>query len=190
MKIAIVGASEGKWKPKQIPEAKKHIKQTLGLTKVSELKICKDGKWRPIITLVSGRCPVSICDNCGKKSFSEITNPIVGYVKCEFCGQEKKRRAGGIDVWAEGTAIELKIETEIYAPEVNQWDDAYDFPVLGSPTKKLKGYRSRNLQIVNALNPETDVLVCINPKGVRSGGSWVADRARERGIKVVMVEVD
>jgi len=32
---------------------------------------------------------------------------------------------GGVDVWAENIAKELGIKTEIYAPEVNQWNDKW-----------------------------------------------------------------
>ena len=30
---------------------------------------------------------------------------------------------GGVDIWMEEIAKELEIKTEIYAPEVNQWED-------------------------------------------------------------------
>ena len=70
---------------------------------------------------------------------------------------------GGVDIWAEEIAKELGIKTEIYPAEVHQWNDKIIprispfMNVVGNP--KLKGYRSRNIQIAKAC----DVLYDIEP---------------------------
>lgn len=215
MKIAIVGAEESKWNENTKHAAEwwiwRILKDAMGgllvipkTNKRLEYKHEELQESKPL-TLVSGRCPISICDNCGKRSFSKITDPIVGYVKCEFCGQTAKRRAGGIDISAEKIAIELEIKTEIYAPEINQWDDKYEVPkeALRVPlsqsagdsyfnrTVRRKGFHSRNVDAINALNPKMDVLYCIEPKGrKRSGGLWTMRQAKKTGIRTFLIEVD
>ena len=164
IKIAIVGPEESKWKPRQKEKVKSEIKHILA--KNSELvqgTFCCYGSCSNI-TIISGRCPISICDNCGRKSYSSNDDPIVGYVNCEFCGKKKKRRAGGVDIWAEEIADELGIKKEIYPAEVNQWNDKNIIGRTGmcdseGLQKTLKGYRSRNIQIAEAC----DVLYCLVP---------------------------
>ena len=80
---------------------------------------------------------------------------------------------GGVDIWSEEIADELGIKKEIYPAEVNQWNDkviidakSYDEHIITGAfhviarSKRLKGYRSRNIQIAEAC----DVLYCIVPK--------------------------
>lgn len=63
---------------------------------------------------------------------------------------------GGVDIWAEEIADELELEKEIYPAEVHRWMDMIDI----SSGSKLKGYRSRNIQIAEAC----DVLFDIEPE--------------------------
>ena len=80
---------------------------------------------------------------------------------------------GGVDIWAEEIADVLGIKKEIYPAEVNQWNDkviidpkSYDEHIITGAfhviarMKKLKGFRSRNIQIAEAC----DVLYCIVPR--------------------------
>ncbi len=81
---------------------------------------------------------------------------------------------GGVDVWAEevnANVDELRWKTEIYPPKNNRWEP--------------EGYKERNLQIAEAC----DILYCISRKGVWDGGRWTADRAREMGKKVEVIEL-
>jgi hypothetical protein len=72
-----------------------------------------------------------------------------------------------VDLWAEEIADELGIKKEIYPAEVNQWGDEISHQIeigIGykpeAPSKvRLKGYKSRNIQIAEAC----DVLCCIVP---------------------------
>lgn len=85
---------------------------------------------------------------------------------------------GGVDIWAEEVANELNIQTEIFKPQVKQWNDMivnnpWDekgwkdappteyhtaaVPILGKT--RLMGYKSRNIEIAKAC----DVLYCITP---------------------------
>ena len=79
---------------------------------------------------------------------------------------------GGVDIWSEEIADELGIKKEIYPAEVNQWNDkviidakSYDEHIITGAfhviarSKRLKGYRSRNIQIAEAC----DILYCIVP---------------------------
>jgi hypothetical protein len=69
---------------------------------------------------------------------------------------------GGVDIWAEEIAKELGIKTEIYAPEVNQWEDEkmIEHGVGYSQVYKIrKGYKSRNILIAEAC----DILYDIEP---------------------------
>ena len=134
MKLAVVGPSAEKWKPEQIQKVKREIKNILYF-KIPE----------PI--LISGHCP-----------------------------------KGGVDILAEEIADELGIKKEIYPAEINQWPDGSKCLCCGeilpftnkelitkhtksklgdwNNTKRLKGFRSRNIQIAEAC----DVLYCIVPK--------------------------
>jgi len=179
IKIGIVGPEESKWTKEQMPKAKIVINSILNIANNRHGLVGHEYRWtamgfpswfnaKPIpkdteIIVVSGHCPISICDSCGKKSFSAIDDPLEGYVACEFCGQKRKRRAGGVDIWSEIIAKELGVKTEIHAPEVNQWNDGVepdekpDGTILGYT---LKGFRSRNIDIAKSC----DVLYCIVPR--------------------------
>jgi hypothetical protein len=68
---------------------------------------------------------------------------------------------GGVDIWAEDIAKKLGIDTDIFIPEVNQWDDRYPTEVENPyiPHKMLIGYKSRNMAIAKDCN----ILYCIVP---------------------------
>ena len=68
---------------------------------------------------------------------------------------------GGVDIWAEEIADEIGIKKEIYPAEVNQWNDKIEHKKTNNiwVSYKLKGFRSRNIQIAEAC----DVLCCIVP---------------------------
>lgn len=178
MKIAIVGAEESKWNEEQKKKAKQKIKEIL-LNHWVTYDIF--GQFEPELEpiLVSGGCP--------------------------------KR---GVDIWAEEYADRHGIKKEIYRPEVHQWNDLPHAPIpkkglnlefthqcsrcraywdgkiwswdLAPATNVCKlGYRSRNIQIAEAC----DVLYCINPIGVWSGGEWTRIWAKKLGKKTFLVEI-
>jgi len=141
MKIAIVGPEESKWKSKeQIAKAKREIKYAL-----------------------AGYMPSMTC----------YTSPDKLEKEKERFEQEKEKLIvvsghcpkGGVDIWVEEIADELGIAKEIYPAEVNQWEDSYDehgreSDWRGQPCHRLKGYKSRNIQIAELC----EVLYCIVPK--------------------------
>lgn len=135
LSVGIIGHAEDKFTSKTEEEAKKVIRELLSDENV---------------VLVSGRCPISICDNCGKKSFSNTIDPIIGYVKCEYCGQKKKRRAGGIDIWAEEIADELHIQKQIFAPKDFSWNGEY-------------GFKARNIDIAKSVDELHIIVVAEYP---------------------------
>lgn len=76
--------------------------------------------------------------------------------------------AEGIDSMAEAYAKEVGVATDIYRPEVFQWEDR----------GHRKGFRSRNIQIAD----NCDVLIRIaNKAGKTYGSGWTRDRARSLG---------
>lgn len=159
MKVGIVGAQESSWTERQKDEVPTEIHNifTWAVSHVlvkHGLNLSYDAK--KDITLVSGRCPVSICDNCGKHWFSNIADPIAGHVWCEFCGHKKKRRAGGVDIWAEEIAIKLGLKTEIYAPEVNRWRDAI---IKGKSLSKERCHSLIGLEVETISKTVGDVLM-------------------------------
>jgi len=172
MKIAIVGAQESKWTKEQ----KKKVKEAI------EIIFFHDCGFDRNITLVSGHCPY-----------------------------------GGVDIWAEEIADDLKIKKEIYKSLVNQWEDSKQKCNICHGTgmkdmgwhkrfgewehdkeacdnfgcikgwQKLRGYKSRNIQIAEVC----DILYCIEPKGrTRSGGIWTMNYAKKLGKKVYLVKIE
>lgn len=74
---------------------------------------------------------------------------------------------GGVDIWAEKYAYEKGMQKEIYSPDVPRWTgDAHRW-----------GYKERNI-IIAAVS---DIVVCIDPKGVYSGGNWTRLAAKKLG---------
>jgi len=94
IKIAIVGAEENKWKPEQKVQVK-NIIITL-LTKHAFRENTKILPYANTSMEVDWSRVVLVSGRCPE---------------------------GGVDIWAEEIADELGIKKEIYAPEVNQWND-------------------------------------------------------------------
>ncbi len=102
---------------------------------------------------------------------------------------------GGVDIWAEGIAKNLEIQTEIYPAEVHQWTDEIDIDGI-----KWKGFRSRNIQIAEAC----DILYCIVPKTSgkiyckhcnalghpTNGGCWTMRHAAMLGKKTELIIIE
>jgi len=179
MKIAIVGASYSNWDKKLIPVAKDMIR-----------KILSDYH-NPI--LVSGHCPKGeelwYCVDCKGWGMRVKDKPTIE--ECDYHPNRviKVYDKGGIDTWAEIIATELRIEKEIYSPEVHQWNDKWDICGCGDPScdRKLKGYRSRNIEIAESC----DVLYCIEPIGrKRSGGIWTMKYANKLGKETHLVVIE
>jgi hypothetical protein len=92
---------------------------------------------------------------------------------------------GGVDIWAEIIAKEMKLNMEIYKPEVEQWEDHYEPSVneyydikRRATTVRKKGYKSRNMEIAEAC----DVLYCIDPANRNwSGARWTMQEAEKLG---------
>jgi len=181
MKIAIVGAEEAKWTKEQKEKAQNIIRcifvrcsMPKDLT-AEELELQLDRPWFSLVKgdliLVSGHCP-----------------------------------KGGVDIWAEEIANRLGIQKEIYPAQVKRWHDRTICPwcegaIRGGREgrlttcrhcgrvvfpKRLKGYRSRNIQIAKAC----DVLYDIEPEGKRSGGTWTLEYAKKLGKEVHKIEIE
>jgi len=170
------------------------------------------------VTFVSGGCPVSKCDNCGKRSFSDVSDPLVGYVTCEFCGQKKKRRAGGVDIWSEEVADQLGLQKEIYHPQVNKWPSMWKcrecnfarassgyvfshqahFHGIEETPIELKGFKARNIDIAKTINvgyclvPDISTSFCSHHQiygHPTNGGCWTILTAENSGKEVHLIAI-
>ena len=179
MKIAIVGAEENKWKKEQKEKAIQLIDALLNFAVDGKLFLppfhftktntsyAVEGDTKKIdnnIILISGHCPKGkerwYCVDC--KTWLDSFEEAETHIEVNGCDVIKVYDKGGVDTWVEIIAKELGIKTEIYAPEVNQWNDLITYQPLGDGTSvkvKYKGYRSRNIQIAEAC----DVLYDIEP---------------------------
>ncbi len=174
MKVIIVGASLPAWKEEQIPRVNEVIYTILWNAQSGALVVPRiaylDNKSyiattfvrdiRGIINVVSGHCPV------GRKRWYNITKDRWSSIQGEMesplvMGSTTYIRVydqGGVNTWAEIIATRLGIKKEIYLAPAKQWNDKYvhedghthmgetvvDYEV------KLKGYRSRNIQIAES----------------------------------------
>lgn len=161
MKIAIVGAQEYNWNKDQKEKAKAMIKAIF-----IRVVLSKDLTMKNLEQILY--LPIDEFD------FEDIVM-ISGH--CPL---------GGVDIWAEDIADELGIKKEIYPPEVYQWNDKISKGSYVDDVVELKGYRSRNIQIAEMC----DILYCINPKGIRSGGTWTMEYAKKLGKEVHLVEIE
>ena len=160
MKIAIVGAEENKWKKEQKEKAIQLIDALLNFA--------VDGK----LFLSPFHFTKTNTGYAVEGDTKKIDNNII-----LISGHSPK---GGVDIWAENIAEELGIKTEIYAPEVNQWEDIIrKIPFNKNEVEEHKinttelefngyyyyqiyrqrGYKSRNIQIAEAC----DILYDIEP---------------------------
>jgi hypothetical protein len=98
-----------------------------------------------------------------------IYNAISGQMLTEYDVEDARKKVtvisghcpkDGVDIWVEERAKIARVNMEIFAPEVNQWNDKYtvNYP-HDFRTIIQHGYRSRNIKIAEAC----DVLYCIVP---------------------------
>ena len=113
MKIGIIGHESAKFTPEGEQKARDVIRYILLSYK------------NPI--LVSGRCPIAECENCHRLKMAPTYAPIDGYFECPLCHEKKAIRKGGVDIFAESMADELRIPKEIKIPQQNKWDASYGF---------------------------------------------------------------
>lgn len=134
MKIGIGGGRESKWKPEQKRIARIIIRNLLcGTHRLSTPQIKSSFGYGKTI-LVSGHCHL-----------------------------------GGVDIWAEEIAKELGIEVEKHPAPAKSWNDklivleqtAFDSIYGYQDEKKLKGYRTRNIDMAKSC----DVWYAIEAKG-------------------------
>ena len=120
---------------------------------------------------------------------------------------------GGVDIWSQNAVEEInaklpdifQIKMRLHPAEVHDWndksriqsqtieEDMHGYVRTFGP-KKLKGYRSRNMDIINdiKLGDFGSMLYDIEPTTmggfIRSGGTWVYDRCKKfnRGMLVVV----
>ena len=120
------------------------------------------------------------------QKISEILNQCIAqYGKDNITFVSGGCKKGGIDIWAEIVADSLSLKTQIFTPEVEQWDD-YNQEMAGGegwgrPEIHRKGYMSRNIEIAKIC----DILYCIDPKGrVGGGGFWTLGYSKGLGKEV------
>jgi len=136
VKIAIVGPEESKWKL---------------LTRLTLLQV-KNRVMAEIYAIFRKYAVKTIRDYSeyyGEETY-DFSNIILISGRCP---------KGGVDIWAEQLADELSIKKEIFAPEVNQWNDKVLSDLHGGEFVAY-GYKSRNTKIAKTC----DVLYCIVPK--------------------------
>ena len=184
MKIGIVGSEEPKWTEEQKPKAKEEIRGIFA---------------RSAMALAEKR-------NCSSDDqfLVGMLDSLVHYQDLILVSGHCHK--GGIDIWAEEIADALGIKKEIYPAEVNQWSDKRPIQNTIPVSVDLKGYRSRNIQIVRSC----DILYDIEPAkscrychglgegdyrlfigtcprcegdGAYSGGTWTMKYARKLGKK-------
>jgi len=168
IKVGIVGAEEKYWL--HIPYYREKI--AVKVETILRQEALKGFNFDRInafenITLVSGGCAVSICDNCHHTGFSKINDPITGYVKCEVCNHESKRRAGGVDIIAEQVADKLNINKTIFPPQIEQYTNLTPLPW----TSIVKEYFVRN----NKVAKDCTILFDIEPVIAKGGALTVED---------------
>ena len=78
---------------------------------------------------------------------------------------------GGVDIWVEEIAREMKVRMIIYPPKKFQWEP--------------DGYKQRNILIAE----NSDTLYVFSPKGVWNGGLWTANYAESLGKPVNRIEI-
>jgi len=125
------------------------------------------------IEVISGHCPVGremwYCVDCnGWDGTGAIPDPHPSEKTQREHRVVKVYDKGGADTWVEMKAAKLGVKTDIHKAEVNQWNDrfavlrqtAFESTYGYEREKKLKGFRSRNIDMAKA----GDVGYCIVPK--------------------------
>jgi len=184
LKVGIVGAEAARWKEEQIPKVKDAIYDILQGLPIEVLdnrvggnyeiaKLWTEGREREELIFVSGHCPVGrerpYCTDCHE--WVDDVNLHSAWHQWGFTEENRIIKVydqGGVDTWAEIIATEFGIQKEIYPAEVYQWfDKVLPTDVIRFGTKKhaLLGFRSRNIQIAEAIPlPPDGVLYDIEPK--------------------------
>jgi hypothetical protein len=210
--------------PKKLPEKRSFgqlFPSSLSIPPFPHCRICSSdvkAVRTAEVTFVSGGCPVSKCDNCGKRSFSAVSDPLVGYVTCEFCGQKKKRRAGGADIWSEEVADKLGLQKEVHYPQVNNWPSMWKCRECGlehtssnyifshqtrlhgieEAPIELKGFKARNIDLAEAVNvcyclvPDISTAFCSHHQVYghpTNGGCWTLITAENAGKEVHLIAI-
>ena len=127
---------------------------------------------------------------CTKEKAVELIYEILS--DNDICLISGRSPVGGIDIWAENIADEIKIPKIIYAPKVFQWNPYGQY-----------GYKQRNIDIAKKSN----ILHCIVPRvsplnylgmrfnycyhhgtndHIKSGGCWTLKQALLYGNKTVL----
>jgi len=79
---------------------------------------------------------------------------------------------GGIDIWTESLAKQLHKQFTPFKPKINKWQG-------------VGGYKDRNTKMAEY----GDLIIDIEPKGHRSGGTWTIEYAQDKGKKVWKIEI-
>jgi hypothetical protein len=95
-----------------------------------------------------------------QEAFMVITHVIEKYSPSVIISGRSPE--GGIDIWAEETADQLKIPKLIFPPEIHQWD--------GYTVGKI-GYKQRNIQIADTADMVAVLVVQTLPPGYK-GEPW------------------
>jgi len=218
-KVGIVGPSKPKWKnSEQYQKMRKKIREIM-LLYVSSIK---DARLNNNLIIVSGHCPVGTekywcfdeerfvdkVDVDGNEHNDPPKYSGHGYQFSNLVFDQ-----GGVDTEVEIIASQLGIKTEIYPAEINQWNDSSPFQSVSESmlgyegTQRYRGYRSRNIQIAEAV----DVLYCLVPyqKGTvcahhgrdlegrkehlnhpQNGGCWTIQYAKRLGKETHLVVIE
>jgi hypothetical protein len=199
IRLGFVGPSSKKWTYEGLNKAKDEI---IVIIKDFQ-KLYPDAK----IVIVSGGCPVgrkrAYCATCnsfvyGRSYDLHLADTDPAHETIEVYDE------GGIDTLAEIVAFQLKLETDIKRPEVDQWQDEYlDYG------GRNKGFKSRNQDIADScdylfcivpsehtypeeLNREDKTLYCYhcNMYGHPSnGGCWTKRDADKKGKKTRLIVI-
>ena len=177
LKVAIVGASEEAWKqiPDGIDKAKKKIEEIIDS-----------------YLFAIGTAKINIDRGAWEGTVKELV--IIS-------GHSPR---GGIDIWTEEIAQKLGVRTEIYPPEVNQWNDktvrvcntcgelsdilddtVIHDAIIQDPNHPhywrlvtKRGYRSRNIQIAKECNILYDIEPANSCKYCKGRGYFYVEEDR------------
>ncbi len=134
----------------------------------------------------------------------DVTYPTLVSGGCGSTGENDKQKFdGGIDVWAEIVADFIGLKKDIKYAESMTWGDVHESIYRGGPSRVLKGFKTRNIEIAY----DCDVLYCIEPKVPqrshkatwspehkcfyrRSGGMWTLEYAERLGREVHVVVIE
>jgi hypothetical protein len=189
LKVAMVGPDSTKWTERTEQLCKKLIHLNLeGLQQINATVIpISDSKFKTLeysgkkvyypFTVISGHCPVGtpkywcydeerfvdIVDVDGNEHHDPPKYSGYGYQFSDIVYDQ-----GGVDTWVEIQADRIHIDKQIFPAPAMQWNDKNvtryctcgDFRCDDLYVNKLRGYRSRNIQIAET----AQVVLCYVPK--------------------------